>query len=157
MTDYLNEIIVKGILTLYIQNLERQGANDMSMSSEILKSGVETAQAIQKIRDIHEQSKGQNPMLNPLTAITPPLPIPTAKKSPRAATNESMLTVENDGLKNQLAEKDEEIKKLNAKLGQAYAVVESFRETFVASVEELNGKVFDVQSSVYEVLSGTED
>ena len=129
----------------------------MSIGTEILKEGVATAEAIQKIRNTFEQTQGTNPMLNPMASIVPPLPIPTNKKSPRAATNESMLTAENGGLKNQLAEKDEEIKKLNAKLGQAYQVVEHFRETFVAAVEDLNGKVFDVQSSVYEVLSGSED
>lgn len=127
----------------------------MSVGSEILKEGVQVAQAIQEIRNTF--NAGNTNMLNPMGSIVPPLPIPTNKKSPRAATNESMLTAENDGLKNQLVEKDEEIKKLNAKLAQAYTVVEKFRETFVEVVEDLNGKVFDVQSSVYEVLSGTED
>jgi len=154
--NYFNSVIERGLLTLFIQSCERHGGNNMSIGTEILKEGVATAEAIQKIRNTFEQNQG-NPMLNPMASIVPPLPIPTNKKSPRAATNESMLTAENGGLKDQLLEKDEEIKRLNTKLGQAYQVVEQFRETFVAAVEDLNGKVFDVQSSVYEVLSGSED
>lgn len=154
--NYFNTVIERGLLSLFIQNCERQGAKGMSISSEILKDGVATAEAIQKIRDTFEQSKGTS-MLNPLTAIAPPLPISSNKKSARVHSNETMLTAEIEGLTKTMEERDEEIKKLNAKLGEAYAIVEKFRETFCEAVEDLNGKVFDVQHSVYEVLSGSED
>jgi len=138
---YFNTIIEKGLLTLFIQSCERQGRTNMSIGTEILKEGVATAEAIQKIRNTFEQSNGNSLMMNPMNNIVPPLPIPMVKKSPRQATNESMLAAENGGLKDQLLEKDEEIKRLNAKLGAAYAVVEKFRETFVEAVSDLNGRV----------------
>ena len=129
----------------------------MSISSEILKDGVATAEAIKKIRNTFEVNNQEaTPMLNPMAGLAPPLPIPTSKKSPRVQTNEGMLSAENDGLKSQLSEKDGEIKRLNQKLTDAYQVVSDFRESFSGCVEELSGKAYDVQSSVYDVLTGTE-
>ena len=155
--NYLDTVIERGLLSLFISQLEnKQGDKTVSISSEILKDGVATAKAIQEIRDTFQSSQGLG-VMNPLNSIAPPQPVPAPKKSPRVHSNETMLSAELEGLQKLVADRDETIKILNAQLGKAYSVVEEHRESFTKELEEMKSKVFDMQHSVYEVLSSSEE
>ncbi len=155
--NYLDTVIERGLLSLFISQLEnKQGDKTVSISSEILKDGVATAKAIQEIRDTFQSSQGLG-VMNPLNGIAPPQPVPAPKKSPRVHSNETMLSAELEGLQKLVADRDETIKILNAQLGKAYSVVEEHRESFTKELEEMKSKVFDMQHSVYEVLSSSEE
>lgn len=156
--NYLDTVIERGLLSLFISQLEnKQGDKTVSISSEILKDGVATAKAIQEIRDTFQSSQGIIGAMNPLNGIAPPQPVQTPKKSPRVHSNETMLSAELEGLQKLVADRDETIKILNAQLGKAYSVVEAHRESFTSELEEMKSKVFDMQHSVYEVLSSSEE
>jgi hypothetical protein len=65
-----------------------------------------------------------------------------------------MLSAENEALQAQVAEKEEMVKAMDLRLREAYDLVIKFREEFEASVAELNGKVYAVQTEVFKVLGG---
>jgi len=120
----------------------------VSISDEILKEGVATAKAISDIRSILNQDTAQA-----MASLNPPTPI-SNQTPPRVNTNEKMLAAENEGLKKQLAEMHGETKRLSSQLASAYKLIEGFRIDFAQTIEALNGKVYDVQHSVYEALGG---
>ena len=154
MSNFLDTVIERGLLTLFIQRCEKS----MSITDEMLKDAVNTAEAIQKVRGLldPETPKGeQSTMFN--SGIQAPLPIPTLqRKTPRVSSNEGLLTAENEALKKQCTEKEEETQAVTKKLSEVYAIVEAFREDFIKSNEEISDKVFNFQHSVYAIISDTE-
>jgi hypothetical protein len=105
----------------------------------------------------HRQLEAQSMHhINSMTGMIPPLPVTAPKKSTRVKTNEDMLVAENEALKKKLDEKEAEKHVLDARLAAAYMIVKDFRDAFGSTVEELNSKVFAVQSEVYKALSGDE-
>ena len=152
MSNFLDTVIERGLLTLFIQRCEKS----MSITDAMLKDAVNTAEAIQKVRGLLDPDTGEKPMFNAM-GIQAPLPIPTLqRKTPRVSSNEGLLVAENESLKKQCAEKVEETKAATQKLAEVYAVVEAFREEFIKSNEEISDKVFNFQHSVYAIISGTE-
>ena len=126
----------------------------MSITEEMLKEAEKTADTIVNVRnkfDLQKQSMVQ--MFNPMSSIQPPKPLVPKQKSPRVSSNEGLLSAENESLRQQLAEKDEVIKRVNEKTASAYQVVQDFREGFCKEVEALSEKVFDLQHKVYEKIT----
>ena len=165
MSNYLETAIERAVLIAFTQHCEKFGASDMSdMNTNILDQAEKTTNTLLGIKDVmfkqnleHRQLEAQSMHhINSMTGMIPPLPVTTPKQSPRVKTNEDMLLAENEALKKKLDEKEAERHVLDAKLAAAYMVVKDFRDAFGSTVEELNSKVFAVQSEVYKALSGGE-
>ena len=122
----------------------------MSISDEMLKDAVKTADTIVDVRNKFDlQKAGLNQMLQ---GLQPPMPMTPRQKSSRVSSNEGMLTAENANLQQQIADKEEEIRGANEKTVSAYKIVGEFREEFTKELEGIIEKICDLQHKVYEAI-----
>lgn len=161
--NYLESAIERAVLLAFAQHAEKHGASSMTdLNGNILDQAENTTKTLLGIKDEmfkqnlkHRQLEAEQMYnINSMTGMIPPMPIAAPKKSPRVTTNEDMLNAENQALHAQVAEKEELVKAMDLRLREAYDLVIKFREEFEASVAELNGKVYAVQTEVFKVLGG---
>lgn len=166
MSNYLEEAVERALLLAFAQQCERFGASDMAdINDSILDQAKNTTTAILDMKDNlfrqnlkHRQLEAESlNLINSMTGIIPPVPMTAPKKSARIKTNEDLLQVENESLRAQLAERDIEKSALDARLAEAYELVQKFRQYFEDSTKEQNSAVFEMQSEVFKVLGGQSD
>ncbi len=166
MSNYLEDAVERALLLAFAQQCERFGASDMAdINDSILDQAKNTTTAILDMKDNlfrqnlkHRQLEAESlNLINSMTGIIPPVPMTAPKKSARIKTNEDLLQVENESLRAQLAERDIEKSALDARLAEAYELVQKFRQYFEDSTKEQNSAVFEMQSEVFKVLGGQSD
>jgi len=166
VSNYLEDAVERALLLAFAQQCERFGASDMAdINDSILDQAKNTTTAILDMKDNlfrqnlkHRQLEAESlNLINSMTGIIPPVPMTAPKKSARIKTNEDLLQVENESLRAQLAERDIEKSALDARLAEAYELVQKFRQYFEDSTKEQNSAVFEMQSEVFKVLGGQSD